>query len=71
MLLSMSIKILSVLKRDIDDIKVEGFMSKDNWLFKYDNETNTFGILSDKETVSAMFYSEKAYWKEQIENIKE
>lgn len=71
MLLSMSIKILSVLKRDIDDIKVEGFMSKDNWLFKYDNDANTFGMLSDKETVSAMFYSEKAYRKEQIENIKE
>ena len=72
MLLSMSIKILSVLKRDIDGIKVEGFMSNDNWLFKYDNETNTFGILSDKETNSTMFYpkKEKAYWKEQIDKYK-
>lgn len=34
-------------------------MSKDNWLFKYDNDANTFGILSDKETISTMFYPEK------------
>ena len=47
-------------------------MSNDNWLFKYDKETNTFGILSDKETISTMFYpkKEKAYWKEQIEKYK-
>ena len=47
-------------------------MSNDNWLFKYDNETNTFGILSDKETISTMFYlkKEKAYWKEQIDKYK-
>ena len=59
MLFSINIRILSVLKKDIDGIKVEGFMSNDNWLFKYDNETNTFGILSEKETISTMFYPEK------------
>ena len=60
------------IKKDIDGIKVEGFMSKDNWLFKYDNDTNTLGILSDKETISTMFYpdKEKAYWKEQIDKYK-
>ncbi len=72
MLFSINIRILSVLKKDIDGIKVEGFMSNDNWLFKYDNETNTFEILSDKETISTMFYpeKEKAYWKTQISRYK-
>ena len=70
--LQLNIRILSVLKIDIDGIKVEGFMSNDNWLFKYDNETNTFGMLSNKETISTMFYpkKEKAYWKEQIVKYK-
>ena len=60
------------IKKDIDGIKVEGFVSKEGTLFKYEKGTNTFGMLSNKGTISTMFNPiEKIdYWKTQISKYK-
>lgn len=62
------------LKQEIDGKIVEGFVSEDGWMFKFNNETNMFGILSDKGTISTLFIPDKEkygctpkeYWKIQI-----
>ena len=62
------------LKRDIDGDKMDGFISREGWLFKFEKETGLFGLLSDKGTISTFFIPDKMtpeeYWKEQIAQYK-
>lgn len=62
------------LKRDIDGDKMDGFVSRGGWLFKFERETGLFGLLSDKGTISTFFISDKKepkeYWKDQITDYK-
>lgn len=62
------------LKKEIDGEDMEGFMSTDSWLFKFQHSTKLFGILSDKGTISTLYIPDEKickmtpeeYWKEQI-----
>lgn len=60
------------LKRDIDGIKMDGFMSAGNSLFKFEPETGLFGLLSEYDTISTLFIPDDplSYWKQQIEQYK-
>ena len=62
------------LKKDIDGDKMDGFISRAGWLFKFEKETGLFGLLSDKGTISTFFVPDKMtpedYWKAQIEKYK-
>ena len=62
------------LKKDIDGVKMDGFISNGGWLFKIEKETGLFGVLSDKGTISTFFIPDKEtpeeYWKKQIELYK-
>lgn len=62
------------LKKEIDGEDMEGFMSTDSWLFKFQHSTQLLGILSDKGTISTLYIPDEKickmtpeeYWKEQI-----
>lgn len=62
------------LKKEIDGKDMEGFMSTDSWLFKFQHSTQLLGILSDKGTISTLYIPDEKickmtpeeYWKEQI-----
>lgn len=62
------------LKKEIDGKDMEGFMSADSWLFKFQHSTQLLGILSDKGTISTLYIPDEKickmtpeeYWKEQI-----
>lgn len=43
------------LKKEIDMADMEGFISGEGWLFKFQHSMGLFGILSDKETISTLF----------------
>ena len=56
------------LKKDIDGVRMDGFMSAEDWLFKFEQETGLFGILSNKGTISTLFIptekAPEAYWRD-------
>lgn len=59
------------IKKDIDGANVDGFISKQGWLFKFEKTTGYFAILSDRNTISTYFIPDKKtpeeYWKDQIQ----
>ena len=61
------------MKENIDGVDFDGFMSKANWLFKYQQSTGQFGLLSDKGTISTFFIPDnpQQYWMDQIIKYKE
>ncbi|NMF04564.1 minor capsid protein [Clostridium beijerinckii] len=54
-----------------DDI--EGFVSKDGFIFKYRKSTNDFAVGRADDKISTIFKPEKGYdyWKEQMQEFKE
>jgi hypothetical protein len=51
---------------------IQGFTSKDGWLFKYNTKTNEFAVGSPQGTISTYFKPNKGmeYWIEQIHIYK-
>lgn len=60
------------LQKEIDGINIDGFVSADDWLFKYDKTTNEFAIFSSFGTISTYFkpIDKEKYWEEQIMKYK-
>ena len=56
------------LKKDIDGIDIDGFMSEYNWLFKFEHSTGQFAIFNGFNKISTFFVPEKPeeYWRKQI-----
>ena len=57
------------MNKEIKD-NIKGFVSKDGYVFKYDEENNIFGDAKPNGITETVFKPKrkKAYWKEQVEN---
>ena len=62
------------LKKDIDGKEMDGFLSANGTLFKFERSTGKFAILSKEGTISTFFIPDrkkpKDYWKDQLDKFK-